>query len=233
VGTLAVAVTAVLIGMAALAWAWREPSRIVAVALLAAVGAAVAAGLGGDPSILTLLHLSVVTAAVGVVLVRRPAPGYRVAIAAVALAVVAGQLAGLSSGFAVAAGVVAEAALVVAMVLFAATISRPLRRGAVLGLVFGGLVAALALMSAHTPLVALWASGATLWMPSVVYIGAGSALGLLLTTWLPARSTRHLAAGLALLVVAGMQPAFIHHNVTALLALVALTATAEGSAPWQ
>ena len=83
----------------------------------------------------------------------------------------------------------------------------------------------------RTPLVALWASGATLWMPSLVYIGAGAALGLLLINWLPNRSMRHLAAGLALLAVAGIEPTLVHHNVTALVALLALAAPTARTAP--
>ena len=58
----------------------------------------------------------------------------------------------------------------------------------------------------------------------LVYVGAGAAVGLLLAKWLTNRSTRHLAAGLALLAVAGIEPTLVHHNVTALVALLALAA---------
>ena len=100
-----------------------------------------------------------------------------------------------------------------------------------IGLTVGAAVAAAALVSDRTPLVALWASGATLWMPSLVYIGAGAAVGLLLANWLPNRSTRHLAAGLALLAVAGIEPTLVHHNVTALVALLALAAPTARTSP--
>lgn len=235
-GTLVVSVTAVLVLLAAVAWAgvaW-ESHRIVGAAILAAVMTALAAGVFGGSGTLTLLHLSVAVAVIGTVLVLQLPGIYRIAVAAVAVAIVAGQWSLASPGgeFTVPARVIAEAALVIALFLFAAsaTGSCP-RRRAVVGLTVGAVVAAVALLSDRTPLVALWASGATLWMPSLVYIGAGAAVGLLLTKWLPNRSTRHLAAGLALLAVAGIEPTLVHHNVTALVALLALAAPTARTAP--
>jgi hypothetical protein len=232
VGTIAVAATAVLVLLAGLAWAgaaWAR-SRILAAAIVTAVVTALVAGLSGEASVITLLHVSVTVAVIGTVLMARRAGFYGGAIAAVAVAIVAGQwsLGGWSGQPAVTARVIGETALVVALILFAAGIARPLRRRSLVGLTAGALIAAAALVSDRTPLVALWATGATLWMPSIVYIGAGAAAGLLVATWLPDRSTRHLAAGLALLAVAGIEPALLHHNVTALVALLALSATPEG-----
>jgi len=235
VGTIAVAATAVLVLLAGLAWAraaWAR-SRILAAAIVTAVVTALVAGLSGEASVIMLLHVSVTVAAIGAVLMARRPGFYGGAIAAVAVAIVAGQwsLGGWSGQPAVAARVIGETALVVALILFAAGIARPLRRRSLVGLTAGALIAAAALVSDRTPLVALWATGATLWMPSIVYIGAGAAAGLLVATWLPDRSTRHLAAGLALLAVAGIEPALLHHNVTALVALLALSATPEGVSP--
>ena len=228
-GTLVVSVTAVLVLLAAVAWAgvaW-ESHRIVGAAILAAVVTALAAGVFAGSGALTLLHLSVAVAAVGTALVLR-LPGISgIAVTAVAVAIVAGQWSLGSAGgeFTVPARVVAEAALVIALFLFAASVAGSCpRRRAVVGLTVGAVVAVAALLSDRTPLVALWASGATLWMPSLVYIGAGAALGILLINWLPNRSMRHLAAGLALLAVAGIEPTLVHHNVTALVALLALAA---------
>ena len=130
-----------------------------------------------------------------------------------------------------AARVIAETALVVALFLFAASVAGWSRRSVIGLMARGAIVAAAALVSDRTPLVALWASGATLWMPSLVYIGAGAAVGLLLANWLPNRSTRHLAAGLALLAVAGIEPTLVHHNVTALVALLALAAPMARTSP--
>lgn len=235
-GTLVVSVTEVLVLLAAVAWAgvaW-ESHRIVGAAILAAVVTALAAGVFGGSGTLFLLHLSVAVAVIGTVLVLQLPGIYRIGVAAVAVAIVAGQWSLASPGgeFTVPARVIAEAALVIALFLFAAsaTGSCP-RRRAVVGLTVGAVVAAVALLSDRTPLVALWASGATLWMPSLVYIGAGAAVGLLLAKWLPNRSTRHLPAGLALLAVAGIEPTLVHHNVTALVALLALAAPTARTAP--
>lgn len=235
VGTIAVAATAVLVLLAGLAWAgaaWAR-SRILAAAIVTAVVTALVAGLSGEASVIMLLHVSVTVAVIGALLMTRRPGFYGGAIAAVAVAIVAGQwsLGGWSGQPAVAARVIGETALVVALILFAAGIARPLRRRSLVGLTAGALIAAAALVSDRTPLVALWATGATLWMPSIVYIGAGAAAGLLVATWLPDRSTRHLAAGLALLAVAGIEPALLHHNVTALVALLALSVTPEGVSP--
>jgi len=233
-GTLAVAVTAVLVLLAAVAWAgvaW-ERHRIVGAAILAAAVTALAAGVFAGSGTLTLLHLSVAVAAVGTALVLRLAGISGIAVAVVAVAIVAGQWSLGSAGgeFTVPARVIAEAALVIALFLFAALAAGSLpRRRALIGLTVGAVVAAAALLSDRTPLVALWASGATLWMPSLVYIGAGAAVGLLLINWLPNRSMRHLAAGLALLAVAGIEPTLVHHNVTALVALLALAAPTTGT----
>jgi hypothetical protein len=233
-GTLVVAVTAALVLLAAVAWAgvaWKR-HRIVGAAILAAVVTALAAGVFGGSGTLTLLHLSVAVAAIGTVLVVRLAGIYGVAVAAVAVAIVAGQWSlGIPGGqYTVAARVIAETALVVALFLFAASVAGWSRRS-VIGLGTGAIVTAAALVSDRTPLIALWASGATLWMPSLVYIGAGAAVGLLLANWLPNRSTRHLAAGLALLAVAGIEPTLVHHNVTALVALLALAAPTARTSP--
>ncbi len=232
-GTFVVSVTAVLVLLAAVAWAgvaWAR-HRIVGAAILAAVVTALAAGVFAGSGTLTLLHLSVAVAAIGTVLVLRLPGIYGIAVAAVAVAIVAGQWSLGSQGgeFTVPARVIAEAALVVALILFAASVAGWSRRRSVVGLTIGAVVATAALLSDRTPLVALWASGATLWMPSLVYIGAGAALGLLLANWLPNRSTRHLAGGLALLAVAGIEPTLVHHNVTALVALLALAAPTAGT----
>ncbi len=233
VGTIAVGATAILVLLAAVAWAgaaWSR-SRIVAAAILAAVVTTLAAGFIGYGSALTLLHVAVTVAAVGMVLTLRLPGAYGGAIAAVAVAIVAGQwsLAGLSGHVAV--RVVAEAALVLALLLFAVSVVGTFGRRSLIGLTAGAMVAAASLMSARTPLIVLWASGATLWMPSAVYICAGAAIGLLLATWLPDRSTRHLAAGLVLLAVAGIEPALVHHNLTALVALLALAVPIGRTSP--
>jgi len=237
VGTVVVGATAILVLLAAGAWAvaaWSR-SRIVATAILVAAVTTLAAAISGEGPALTLLNLSVAVAATGTVLMLRVPGVYGLGIAAVAVAIVAGQwsLAGWGGQSTMTARVITEAVLVVALLLFAASVIGTVRRRSVIGLSLGAMLAAAALVSPRTPLVALWASGATLWMPSVVYIGAGAAVGLLLATWLPERPTRHLAAGLVLLAVAGIEPTLIHHNLTALVAMLALAAAPGRSTRWQ
>lgn len=237
VGAVAVGTTAILVLLSALAWAgaaWPQ-NRIAATIILVAAVLTLAAVISGDGFIVALLNVSIAVAAITAVLVLRVSGLYRFGVAAVAVAIVAGQwsLAGWSGQVTVTARVIAEAALVLALLLFAASAIGSGRRRSVAGLTIGATVAAVALVSPNTALVALWASGATLWMPSVVYIGAGAALGLLLATWLPERSTRHLAAGLVLLAVAAIEPTLIHHNLTALVALLALSAVPERGARWR
>ncbi len=129
---------------------------------------------------------------------------------------------------------VGEAALVMALLLLALAVSTSSHRGLTssLGLAAGAGLAAVSLVSDFTPFVALWATGAILWLPSLAYIAAAGAAGYVLASWLSEPATRHRAAGLILLAVAGIEPTLVHHNATALLALVALGAhSAKEEAP--
>ncbi len=87
-----------------------------------------------------------------------------------------------------------------------------------------GLMTAGALLSQpdHAAIAALWATGVTLALPPVLYIAAAACLTVALVEWTRASSTRHLAAGLALLVVAGVAPVVMHHNLTAVLGVTLL-----------
>jgi hypothetical protein len=242
VGTLAVSVTAILVLLAVFVRAAlaKDRHRVFAVAALIAVVATVMAGLVGGTSLI-FVHLSVSVAAVACLAmsVRRASVGYSIALWAVTLAVVAGQwsLTGLGIGPTIASRAVGEAALVLAVVLFALAVFRSSRHGlaSLLGLVAGGGIALVSLASDQTPLVALWATGVMLWLPSLAYVVAAAAAGYLLVTWLSDRTTRYLAAGLVLLLVAGVEPTLVHHSVTALLALVTLGAKApmRGELSWQ
>jgi hypothetical protein len=242
VGTLAVSVTAVLVLLAVLLITvlTRDRQRVFAVATGIAVVATVLAGLLGGTSLL-VVHISVSVAAVACLVmgVRRASVGYSAALWAVTLAVVAGQwsLTGFGSGPTLASRAVGEAALVLAVVLFALTVFRSSRQGLapLFGLAAGVGIALVSLVSSYTPLVALWATGAMLWLPSLAYVVAAAAAGYLLVSWLSDRTTRHLAAGLVLLLVAGVEPTLVHHSVTALLALVTLGAKSptRGELSWQ
>ncbi len=230
VGSIAVGVTAILVLIAAVAWAAAVGSRhpLPASAVAIAVVVTLVAMVVGRDVPAGAVHGAVIAAAVAALaIVHRVGHRYVAAFAAVAAAIVAGQLALLRVELALPARTVAEAAAVVALLLFAFAVSRLSLRRSLIGLAIGAVVAAAALATDRTALVALWAAGATLWMPSLVYICAGGAAGVLVANSLPDRATRPLVAGLALLAVAGLEPALIHHNVTALVGLLVLGMTVE------
>ena len=62
----------------------------------------------------------------------------------------------------------------------------------------------------------------TLSLPAPLYIIAGAAAAFTLVSWSDDPSTRHLAIGFVLLVVAGVHVSVLHHNLTALAALALL-----------
>jgi hypothetical protein len=242
IGTLAVSVTAVLVLVAVSAWsgyAW-DRHQMFAVAASVAVISTVVAGLDGGTAVL-VLHISVMAAAVAALAMgaRRASLLYAGALWAVTLAVVSGQwsLSGLGGGATLASRAVGEASLVLAVVLLALAVSRSSHRGMAshLGLAAGAGLAVVSLASEYTPLVALWATGAMLWLPTLLYVAAAAAAGYLFVGWVVDRATRHLAAALILLLVAGIEPTLVHHSLTALLALVTLSAWSptRGEHPWQ
>jgi hypothetical protein len=211
-----------------------------AVAAFVAVIATVVAGVVGGTAVL-VLHISVMAAAIAALAmgVRRASLLYSGALWAVTLAVVTGQwsLSGLSGGANLASRAVGEASLVLAVVLLAMAVSRSSHGGLgpLLGLAGGAGLAFVSLASEYTPLVALWATGAMLWLPALLYVAAAAAAGYLFVGWVVDRATRHLAAALILLLVAGIEPTLLHHSLTALLALVTLSAWSptRGELSWQ
>jgi len=242
IGTLAVSVTAVLVLLAASAWsgyAW-DRHQIFAVAASVAVISTVVAGLDGGTAVL-VLHISVMAAAVAALAMgaRNASPLYSGALWAVTLAVVTGQwsLSGLGGGATLASRALGEAALVLAIVLLALAVFRSSHRGraSLLGLAAGAGLALASLASEYMPLVALWATGAMLWLPTLLYVAAAAAAGYLFVGWVVDRATRHLAAALILLLVAGIEPTLVHHSLTALLAIVTLSAWSptRGELSWQ
>jgi hypothetical protein len=243
VGTLAVSVTAVLVLLTVSAWsvhAW-DRHMVFALAAMTAVVASVIAGLSSSRTWVFVVHASVSVAAAAYLAIgaRRASLPYLGALWAVALAVVAGQwsLSGLGNGPTLTSRAVGEAALVLAVVFLAIAVSRSShgRLAPLLGLAAGAGLATVSLASDYTPFVALWATGAMLWLPSLVYVGAAAAAGYVLATGVSDRTTRHLSVALILLLVAGVEPTLVHHNATALLALVALGAQSatEGDMSWQ
>ncbi len=88
--------------------------------------------------------------------------------------------------------------------------------------------AALASSPSYTAILSAWSTGITLSLPVPLYIVAAGCAAFVLVSWLVEPSSRHLAAGLVLLAVAGVHPAVVHHNVTAVLALLLLATPAVG-----
>ncbi|MDA1002460.1 MAG: hypothetical protein O3B31_03785 [Chloroflexi bacterium] len=129
-------------------------------------------------------------------------------------------------GTAFVAWTVAEAALVAAPVAFGIAlllVTTPSRlEWAAATVAALGAGAFLAAEPGYAGLVSIWATGSTLALPTFAYVLSATCVGLVLTHWLRGPSTRHLAAGLVLLAVAGVQPAVAHHNLTAVFALLLL-----------
>lgn len=86
------------------------------------------------------------------------------------------------------------------------------------------LVAAYAREPSTLAIVSLWATGITVSLPPLAYLAAFALFAFAVLAWLQRPSTTHLAVGLVLLLVAGLQPQALHHGVTALLGLILLSA---------
>ena len=186
------------------------------VALIAAVAGLAAATLARGP---TLLALPMAAAAAAMVPARVP-------LLLDALALPSGD---------VAAATAAEAAFVLVPPLLAAGLLVRTSPPRAAWLAAGGmsLVASAALASSpsYTAILSAWSTGVTLSLPVPLYIAAAGCAAFVLVSWLAEPSSRHLAAGLVLLAVAGVHPAVVHHNITAVLTLLLLaTPAANGGA---
>ena len=201
--------------------------------------------LASNPSLEVALHLMTI---MGVALIvaatlHFDGPLHRMAVALLAIAVVAGQwplLAGdlgratgasAGDGALVAARTISELALVFGVILFALA-TRGLwhhRRSAWLVGAVSGLVvlAMLASRPDYTAILALWAMGATLSLPPGIYVVGAIAAGVAVLGWLASPHQRIRIAGLALIVIVGLQPPLVHHNLTALLGLALLALPAQ------
>jgi hypothetical protein len=241
-GLIAVSATAVFVLLAVAAWSiyYREARPLFAIAALIAVAGSVLAGLAPGRSGLLVVHVSVAVAVVAFLGIgaHRESAAHRVAVWAVAVTVIAGQwtLIGMSDGQ-ILGRVLGEAALVLAVVLLAVDVFRSHRGGPVplLGLAGGAALAIGLLLTPYTPFLALWAAGATLWLPALFYVVAAAAGGYLMASSVSNRAARPLVAALILVVVAGLEPNLLHHSVTAMLALVTLgtTSVVEGDTLWR
>ncbi len=221
-GAVAVLVVATAAGL--VAGFRRRP--LLASALAAATLSTVIATAGGAPAALS--HLTVIIAAALVVgfAVAVSSPLHAAGVATAGAVVVAGQWALLDGAGAAGAGALAEVAIVGVPLCLVAGLLRARRPAPLAWLGAGiaaGLVAAVLLVQpGHAALVALWSVGAALALPTPLYVVGAGAVGLLVADWMATPGRRHRAAGLLLLIVAGLQPTLVHHNLTALIGLLLL-----------
>jgi hypothetical protein len=146
------------------------------------------------------------------------------------------QVAGIAVGSDLAPGIaastqtIAEAGLVVALVLFGVVAARSGTLEKVSWWVAAGVGAAAAVALASQPgyaaILSLWVAGITLALPPLTYVAAAASFGLVLAHWIRSPETRHLAAGVVLLVAAGIAPVMVHHNLTAIVGLALLATPA-------
>lgn len=239
-GEVMMAATAALLPLAAASFAfraWRE-RPILAGLIAAAAGSTVAAALlssGAGTANHILIIGAVVVAGAGVV--GAVSGWHAAAVGLVGVGVVVGQLPLLLESLSTRGGAAAddlilvlrglgEMSLVLAPLGFAIALIRSQSQppAAWYSAVAAGLIAAIAISAGpdYAAIMSLWAVGATLSLPPVLYVVSAGCVGFLLGSWLRHASTRHLAAGLVLLAVAGVQPAIVHHNLTALVAVLLL-----------
>jgi hypothetical protein len=237
IGDFAFRTTAILLAISAglaLIWLWGKGQYVVAGFLAALMTANLLAWPLRLPAGVDLAPLILAFAAawtVGQTLTKQ-GPWNRLSLAAAGTAVVLAQYGSQVTGFGDDSGAIpvlqlaSELALVAAAMFFAlAALERPLSRRALAA--SGFLTLALAASFYREPstvaIVSLWATGVTMSLPGLVYIGAFGAVVFAGWSWSNTRSTRHLAVGLALLMVAGLHPQALHHGITALLGLTLLS----------
>lgn len=242
VGSFALNLSSVLalVALALLAGrAWRAGRTGRAVALGAVVAVGVLAALAGVRELGPVARLAFVLAVLAVV---RPALGegdplHRLAVLVVATVMLVSQTAGFAAdaGFLapgaprplgpVGPQLAAEALAVLAAFLLLGSAVRSGRFGPRAALV--GLAPALALLAAWrangaiTGILVIWTAGLRLYLPMWVYVLALWAFGAAAVAWHPERRSR--AAGLVLLLVAGVTLGTTYQQALALVGLALLT----------
>jgi hypothetical protein len=235
VGEGAGSATAVLVIAGAALWIAVDGrrDRVVGGALLlslVAAGGLTALPVGAGQGVARVLLLLAVAVLAGGAAARLT-PLHAVTISVAALGVAAAQvplLVDSLSGHGTPVGwfELAEGARLATFVLLALTVAR---RGTASSRAFAaaavttiGAAALLAREPSSAAILSTWAVGATLALPVSLYILASGCAVFVLVASLRDAGTRHLAVGLLLLTVAGVQPSFVHHNVTAILAIAVL-----------
>ncbi len=225
-GDFAAGATAALVvgAVAALAFALRRR---------AAVAAVLAAGLGATlvavalPDRQRFGYLVVAAGLLVIPVLRARDLAWTAALGAAAVATVAGLWPLVSGGGVDEARTLAEIAVVAAPLIVATGIVRRQPVPAVAwawAVAAGGLAAVAVTIRLDTVAMAtVWALGITLALPAVAYVAAAAAAGLVVATWWADPARRIWIAGAVLLGVAGLQPAAVHHSLTALVALAVLS----------
>ncbi len=238
----------VLVALALLAArAWRSGRLGPAVALGAVAAIGVIVALAGVRELGPVARLAFVLAAIAVVhpSLGRGDPVHRLAVLAVAAVLVVSQTAGLAAdaGFLapgrprplgpVGPQLAAEALAVLAAFLLLASAARSSRLGVRAALL--GLVPALALLAAWwvngaiTGILVIWTAGLRLYLPIPVYVLALWAFATAAAAWYPKQRWR--AAGLVLLLVAGVTLGNTYQQALALVGLALLTEGAAAGEP--
>ncbi|MFQ5966100.1 MAG: hypothetical protein ACE5MI_00650 [Acidimicrobiia bacterium] len=239
-GELAASSGAVLVFAAAVALALK--TRRLGPPLLGAAGTVLLASIWTAPVTGVLVHTAVAAAAaaVGIAAVRRRQDLYSTAVVMAALAVVVSHLSLLvdaawpsrAVSSAVAARGIAELLIVSAALILAASLLAEGSPGLWVWTVAAGsaivVAGALTFQPGFAAIGAIWALGATLSLPPLLYIAAAGAIGLLVAGWSASPATRPLAAAVVLFGTAGIQSQVLHHDLTAIVALSVLAGTIGG-----
>jgi hypothetical protein len=248
-GNSALRATALLAPLAviALAGAVWSARRVQAVLLYAATAATLGATVLTDDVLALIAHgVTVLLVVALVAAAARAMPRtHALGVGLLAVSFVAGRWplaldtvsgSGLSAvdSTGMAAQTIAEATLVAAPVALAISV---VRRGvhsrrAWRMAAIGGIAVAVTLVFApeYLAIMTLWASGVTLSLPQFTYVVAAACLGLVVGEWSAKGSSRHLAAGIVLVAVAGVTPTVVHHNLTAVAGLALLAVPSLQSA---
>ena len=239
IGSRVFAATTALIVLAAVAYlltaTWR--GRVIPLLTALTVIAAAVATVVNAPATHVLASATVMTAAAGIAAVTFAGARWRIALPVLAAGVclTAGRLpllidnlkfgSGVDANLAASAYSVAEASFIAVPILLALAIARGRMRWATVGAAVAvSLIAAAMLIASpsYAAILSTWAVGVTLSLPMPLYAAAAGAAGFVLVAATADPRIRGLSVGLVLLAVAGAQPSLIHHNITAVLALVLL-----------
>lgn len=236
-GTLVLVVAGALLYVAATGLRRMLPVLVVAVVL----GAGIAGVAPSAYRVLAQMTLAVAVAAIvgaslagGTWRLSLPVAAAGVSIIASRVPLIADQVAPgvIATGrLTVGSLTLAEASFVAVPVLIALALTRPPLPSQLtwVATAAGATAATAALVFSpfYSAILSTWATGVTLALPVPLYVVGAGAAGFVLAAALSDRRYRMFGTGLLLLAVAGAQPTLVHHNITAILALVALTTAGE------